>query len=247
MIVIPAIDIIDGACVRLVRGRFDTRKKYSDDPVEVARRWKEDGATWLHIVDLDGARTGELKNLGIVHEIKKKIDIKIQYGGGVRNMGLVGTVLNKGADRVIIGTRAIEDISFLRESFLKYKDRVIVSLDYGKDGIIFINGWQSQSKANIFKIIERLDALGMKQAILTDISRDGTLEGANLDFLKRILESSGLEFIFAGGIGSLNDIINIKEIENMGIIGVIVGKALYEKETGVNLKKAIKIGRGNDN
>jgi phosphoribosylformimino-5-aminoimidazole carboxamide ribotide isomerase len=247
MIVIPAIDIIDGACVRLTKGKFNTRKKYSDDPVEIAKKWLADGAEWLHVVDLDGARTGKLKNLRIVSEIKNKMNIQIQYGGGIRDIDSVRNVLKEGADRVILGTGAIEDINFLRKSVLEYKDRIILSLDYGKDGIIFVNGWQIQSGINIFDIIKNLESSGMRQVIVTDISRDGTLEGINFSFLKRILKCSDLKFIVAGGIGSLNDVARIKEIENMGIIGVIIGKALYERETKVDLKQAIRIGRGNDN
>jgi phosphoribosylformimino-5-aminoimidazole carboxamide ribotide isomerase len=247
MIVIPAIDVIDGACVRLTEGRFDTKKKYSDNPVEVAEEWKRQGAAWLHIIDLDGARKGKLKNLKVVSQIKRKIDIKIQYGGGVRDEESVKKVMEEGADRIILGTGAIEDADFLEGSIVKYKDRVILSLDYGKDGIIFKNGWQSKSGISIFEITGRLDSLGAGQAIITDISRDGTLKGINLDFIKEILKSSGLNFIIAGGIRSLADIANLKKIENMGISGVIIGKALYEKDTKISLKQAIRIGMGNDN
>ncbi len=247
MIVIPAIDVIDGACVRLTEGRFDTKKKYSYNPVEVAEEWRRQGATWLHVIDLDGARTGKLKNLKVVSQIKREIDVKIQYGGGVRDEESVKKVIEEGVDRVILGTGAIEDANFLEGSITKYKDRVIISLDYGKDGIIFKNGWQSKSGMSIFEITGRLDSLGSGQAIITDISRDGTLKGINLDFIKEILKSSGLKFIIAGGIGSLADIVNLKKIENMGISGVIIGKALYEKDTKISLKQAIRMGMGNDN
>jgi phosphoribosylformimino-5-aminoimidazole carboxamide ribotide isomerase len=247
MIVIPAIDLIDGCCVRLTKGKFNSKKEYSGDPAAVADRWKSQGAEWLHLIDLDGARTGKPENIKIISEIKKKIRIKIQYGGGVRDMGTVEGVLNEGADRVILGTRAIEDRAFLKKSISNYKDRVILSLDYGKDGMIFKDGWQRNTGIKIFEILKDIEGLGAERVIVTDISRDGTLEGINLDFLKRLLEDSCLKFIIAGGIGSIDDIINLKKMEDMGIIGVIVGKALYEGKNKINLKKAIRIGMVNDN
>ncbi len=247
MIIIPAIDLIDGCCVRLTKGKFDSKKKYSGDPVQMAGRWKREGAEWLHLIDLDGARTGRLKNIKIISKIKKRINIKIQYGGGIRDDGAIERALKEGADRVILGTGAIEDSNFLNKSISGYKERVILSLDYGKDGIIFKNGWQKDTGIKIFEIIRNVESLSAEKVIVTDISRDGTLEGINFDFLKKILKISGLKFIIAGGIGSINDIINLKKMENMGIIGAIVGKALYEGKYKINLKKAIKIGIENDN
>jgi len=243
MIIIPAIDLMSGVCVRLTKGKFNTRKKYSDNPVEVAKRWKEEGARWLHVIDLDGARSGKLKNLKVISKIKEEVDIKIQYGGGIRNIEAIKKVLFKGADRVILGTGAIEDINFLNTSISSCKNKVILSLDYGKNGVIFKNGWQKETDINIFEIIKKLESYGVEEAIVTDISRDGTLEGIDFDFLKKILKSSKLKFIVAGGIGSLEDIINLKEIEEMGVSGVIIGKALYE-EGKIKLKEAIRIGIG---
>ena len=242
MIIIPAIDLMSGICVRLTKGKFNTRKKYSDNPVEVAKRWKGEGARWLHVIDLDGARSGKLKNLKVISKIKEEVDIKIQYGGGIRNIEAIKKVLFKGADRVILGTGAIEDINFLNASISCCKNKVILSLDYGKDGVIFKNGWQKETDINIFEIIKKLESYGVEEAIVTDISRDGTLEGIDFDFLKKILKSSKLKFIVAGGIGSLEDIIHLKEIEEMGVSGVIIGKALYEEEGKIKLKEAIRIG-----
>ena len=144
MIIIPAIDLIDGACVRLTRGKFDTKKKYFESPVEVAEKWKKEGSEWLHIVDLDGARTGKTENLKVAFKIKQKVDIKIQYGGGMRNSEPIKKVLRNGIDKVILGTRAIEDINFLKKSISDYKSRVILSLDYDINGMIFKNGWQKK-------------------------------------------------------------------------------------------------------
>jgi len=247
MIVIPAIDLIDGCCVRLTKGKFDSKKEYSGDPVRVAETWKSQGAEWLHIIDLDGARTGKPENMRIIKKIKEKIRIKIQYGGGIRGVDEIEGALKEGADRVILGTRAIEDRNFLEKSISNYKERVILSLDYGKDGMIFKDGWQKNAGIKIFEIIGNIESLGAESVIVTDISKDGTLEGINFEFLKMLLGSSSLKFIIAGGIGSIDDIINLKKIEDMGVYGVIVGKALYEGKNKINLKKAIRIGMENDN
>ncbi len=242
MTIIPAIDLINGTCVRLTRGRFSTQKKYFDNPVEVAEKWKREGAEWLHIIDLDGARSGKPENLRIVFGIKQKINIKIQYGGGIRTSEAIKEALKEGVDRVILGTRAIEDMDFLKGSISDYKDGIIASLDYGRNGMVFKNGWRKESEISIFELIKKVKQSGAKEVIITDISRDGTLEGVNIKFLKRILESSGMRFIIAGGIGRLEDIISLKKIESMGIIGVIIGKALYEEKARIDLRKAIEVG-----
>jgi len=242
MIIIPAIDLIKGSCVRLTRGRFSTEKKYFGDPVDIAQKWKEAGAEWLHIVDLDGARTGSVKNLKTASRIKGKVDIKIQYGGGIRNFEILRRVLDIGIERVILGTRALEDKNFLKKSILQYKNRMILSLDYTANGVIYKRGWQEKSSLNIFELIEEVRESGIKEIIITDISRDGTLKGINLGLLKRILKSSELNFIIAGGVSSLDDIVRLKKIENMGISGIIIGKALYDEKTKIDLKKAIEIG-----
>jgi len=242
MIIIPAIDLIKGFCVRLTKGKFKTEKRYFDDPVDTARRWKEAGAKWLHIVDLDGARTGSVKNLEVASKIKKKVDINIQYGGGIRNFKTIERVLDSGIERIILGTRAIEDLNFLEKSILNYKSRIVLSLDYTANGVIYKKGWQEKTLFNIFELTAKVEKLGVKEIIITDISRDGTLKGINLGLLKRILKSSDLDFIIAGGIGSLDDIVRLKEIENMGISGIIIGKALYDERAKIDLRKAIEIG-----
>lgn len=242
MRIIPAIDLIGGACVRLTRGSFGTLRKYFDDPIKAAEKWKEEGADWLHIIDLDGARTGKQQNLRWALEIKQKIDIKIQYGGGIRNRETIRNILDEGIDKVILGTRAIEDADFLKESVSRYKSRVIISLDYGSNGMVFKNGWQKESAVSIFESIKKVEQSDADTVIVTDISRDGTMEGVNIKFIKKILDSSGIRFIIAGGIGRIEDIINLKEIENMGIEGVIIGKALYEGKNKINLREAIRIG-----
>lgn len=244
MIIIPAIDLINGNCVRLTRGRFNTEKRYFDDPVEVAKRWQEAGAEWLHIIDLEGARTGRVKNLAAAEKIREKVDIKVQYGGGIRNSKTIEKILKAGIEKIILGTRAIEDLGFLKSSISKYRGRVILSLDYTADGTINKNGWQKKSPFNVFEFITRVEESGLEEIIITDISRDGTLKGVNLGFLKRVLLSSNMNFIVAGGVSSLNDIKRLKNIEDMGIKGIIIGKALYDEKAKIDLKKAIEIGSG---
>ena len=245
MIIIPAIDIIDGQCVRLTKGDFDSKKKYFDDPLEVAAMWKEKGASWIHIIDLDGARTGKVANLLIAAEIRKRLKVKVQYGGGIRDDGTLGLVLSSGIDRAILGTRAIEDPEFLQESYHKYGDKIILSLDYGQGEKVYKHGWQDESSKKISDFFKELEKLGMKEIIITDITRDGTLEGTNTGFLKSLVSSTSIRFIIAGGIGSIEDIRRLKNIENKGISGVIIGKALYEGATPIDLSEAIEIGSYN--
>jgi len=240
MLVIPAIDIIDGECVRLTRGDFNLRKIYSDNPVETALKWKEAGAEWLHIVDLDGARCGKPANLKTAEDIKLKTGLKIQYGGGIRDSGSFMMVMEKEIDRAIVGTRAIEDKDFLKYLTGGYSDRFIVSLDFDSKGTIYRNGWQSATALSIFDFISSLSEYGIKEVIITNISRDGTLEGIDLQIIEKILDVSKLRLVVAGGISSIDDIKKLKTLENRGISGVIIGKALYEGS--IILAEAIKTG-----
>jgi len=242
VIIYPAIDIIGGQCVRLTRGDYSQKKKYFDDPVKVALKWKEKGAAWIHVVDLDGARTGDASNLGIAGDIKKRTGVNIQYGGGIRDDKTIEKVMAAGIDRAILGTRAIEDWDFLKSAFKKFGDRIIISLDFSNGGIICKRGWQEKTSENIYDFTGRLEKLGMKEVIITDIERDGTLEGADIAKLKNIVESVPLSFIIAGGISDIEDIRKLKGLEKSGISGVITGKALYEGDSPMDLGEAIRAG-----
>lgn len=169
----------------------------------------------------------------------------VQYGGGIRDDETLGLVLSSGIDRAILGTRAIEDPEFLKESYHKYGDRIILSLDYGQDEKVYKDGWQEESSKKISEFFKELEELGMKEIIITDITRDGTLEGTNTKFLKDLMSSTSIRFIIAGGIGNIEDIMRLKNIENKGISGVIIGKALYEGATPIDLSEAIEIGSEN--
>jgi phosphoribosylformimino-5-aminoimidazole carboxamide ribotide isomerase len=243
VIIYPAIDIIEGQCVRLTKGDFGKKKKYFDDPLKVALKWKEKGASWIHVIDLDGARTGKVANLSIAESIRQKTGVKVQYGGGIRDFTTIKKVLSAGIDRAILGTRAIEDSIFLETGFGKFQNKIIISLDFGKDGTIYKNGWQDRTSKNIFDFTRDLEKLGMEEIIVTDIEKDGTLEGTDTERLRRILSGTALNFIIAGGISSIEDIKELKKIESKGISGVIAGKALYEGESPMDLAEAIKVGK----
>lgn len=238
MLIIPAIDIKDGCVVRFVQGRLD-KKVYSKDPLKTAKHWARQGARLIHIVDLNGAVTGSLKNLEVVKQIVKNLDVPIQFGGGVRDIKTIEKLLDYGIYRIVLGTKAIEDATFLKKSFKKFKDKIIISLDL-KGANILIKGWQRRQKGqDTLDFLRNLKEIGFKEFIYTDILKDGTLKGPNIKEIKRLLRESGMKIIASGGISSLNDIYRLKVLEKQGLIGVIVGKALYEAK--FTLAQALKI------
>ena len=239
MEIIPAIDIIDGACVRLYKGDYTKKVKYFDDPVEVAGKWLNYGIKWIHLIDLDGARTGFPENLEIAVKIKKKHDVLIEYGGGIRSFETLDKVMEAGIDKIILGTKAIENFENLKEYHTRSNGRIIISLDFGKQNMIFQKGWLSGSEIGLFDFGKKIKESGIKEVIITDISRDGTLEGINIDIFKMFLEETGLKIYVAGGVSGINDIKKLKKIESLGIKGVIIGKALYEGK--IDLKEALEI------
>jgi phosphoribosylformimino-5-aminoimidazole carboxamide ribotide isomerase len=227
MLIIPAIDIQDGCVVRFVQGRLDKRV-YSRDPVKTAKHWVKQGAKFMHIVDLDGAFSGKPRNLGVVKEIVKAINIPVEFGGGVRNQGMVEELFDAGVKRVILGTKAAQDKVFLKKIFKKFKDKIIVSVDT-KDDRVLTKGWQaSEGKLGVLEFASGLKEIGFKQVIYTDVLKDGTLKGPNIMGIKSLIKETGLSVIASGGISSLSDIQKLKLLQNKGVVGVIVGKALYE-------------------
>jgi len=239
MLIIPAIDLQDGCVVRLVEGRTD-KKIYSRDPLKTAKHWVKQGAAMLHIVDLDGAFTGTPKNLAKVGEIVRNVPVPVEFGGGVRTTAAIGRVLGMGVERVVLGTRAVTDKTFLEKAFKKFKDKVIVSVD-ARDGKVAIEGWKNVSKGiDALKFAADLKESGFKEIIFTDTRKDGTLTGPNIAMLKRLLKGRGLKIIASGGISGLDDIYALKKLEGLGVSGIIIGKALYEGR--FTLPEAIKIG-----
>ncbi|MFA5339624.1 MAG: 1-(5-phosphoribosyl)-5-[(5-phosphoribosylamino)methylideneamino]imidazole-4-carboxamide isomerase [Candidatus Omnitrophota bacterium] len=238
MIVIPAVDIRGGKVVRLFRGDFSKETVYSADPVKMALRWQSEGAKRLHLVDLDGALEGKLKNLDWIRKITASIDIPVEVGGGIRTEADLQTIIRAGASYAILGTKACEDEEFLKKAVDKYKDKIIVSLDV-KDGFLQTKGWVNPTDIKAADFAKRIKTLGVQAVEYTDISRDGTLQGpgfANiLDFISKVK----MDMIVSGGISSLADLRILKEYNKKEIIGIIVGRAIYDGK--IMLREANKI------
>lgn len=239
MLIIPAIDLKDGCVVRYVQGKLD-KKVYSKDPVKTALHWVRQGAQFIHIVDLDGAFTGIPKNLGAAKEIVKNIDIPVEFGGGVRDLSTIEELLAAGVKRVVLGTKAIEEETFLKEVFGRFGEKVIISLDAKNDSLA-TKGWKEESTAiKLFDFACILKELGFTEVIYTDVFKDGTLSGPNIKSIKSLLKKTGLHVVASGGISTLEDIKKLKKIEKDGVTAVIIGKALYEGK--FTLKEAITLG-----
>lgn len=236
MLVIPAIDIKEGKVVRLVQGKYD-KKVYSHDPLKTAKHWQRQGAKLMHIVDLDAASSGRINTLNLVRQIVRQVRVPVQFGGGVRDKSTIKKLFDSGVYRVVIGTKAVEQKRFLLDISKRFKDRIIVSID-ARSGSIFTRGWSVRNKRiDPLNLAEQLKEIGFQQLIYTDIARDGTLKGPNILGINRMLRA-GIELIASGGISSLEDILRLKSLEKQGLVGVIIGKALYEAK--FTLRQAIK-------
>jgi phosphoribosylformimino-5-aminoimidazole carboxamide ribotide isomerase len=228
MILYPAIDILDGKAVRLVKGDFAEQTIYRDSPLAAARDWVTAGARFLHVVDLDGARTGSPKNLHHVEQITQELSVPVQVGGGLRSLPAVRDALRIGAERVILGTAAYTDIDFLDDVLGAYRERVIVSVDT-RGGNISTSGWQETTQMPAESVIERLQNRGVRSFIYTNVDKDGMLEGPDLDEVRRIASVVRGRFLYSGGIGKLEDLVALTALRQVNLGGVIVGKALYER------------------
>jgi len=238
MLILPAIDLRGGQCVRLVQGRLEEETVFSDNPVEMAKKWKEEGAQYLHLVDLDGAFQGQPVHLEIVRQIKEEAGLPVELGGGIRDLATIQKVLDFGVDRVILGTVAINNQELLAAACANFGERIVLGLD-AKDGKVAISGWADVTEEKAVDLAQKLVAKGVKRIIFTDISRDGTLAGPNLTSIREMCRWSGVPVIASGGISVVQDIVALKEIA--GVEGVITGKALY---TGsLSLKEAIEAAR----
>jgi phosphoribosylformimino-5-aminoimidazole carboxamide ribotide isomerase len=237
MIILPAIDIKSGRCVRLYQGKADRETVYSEDPAEEALRWEGEGAEFLHLVDLDGAFAGEPKNWKTIREIISSVSIPVELGGGVRNQETIEMLLAGGVNRVIVGSRAAADPGFLSDIFREFKGRILPSID-AREGRVMVSGWEEETEMRAEDLGRDLKKIGFKLVIHTDTSADGTLQGPNLAGLEEFLDRTGLEVIAAGGISNLEDIRNLKKLERKGLVGVITGKAIYAGT--LDLKAAIR-------
>jgi phosphoribosylformimino-5-aminoimidazole carboxamide ribotide isomerase len=223
MEIIPAIDLKDGKCVRLYQGDFSQSTVYDDDPVAVARRWVEQGAGRLHVVDLDGARVGRPVNTDTVLAIVRAVAVPVQLGGGLRNEEGVTAALSLGVERVILGTSAVRDPVMVERMVNRFQERVIVGIDT-RNGLVAVEGWTETAEINLVELIERMHARGVRRIIYTDISRDGTLTEPNFAALQRLIDLGGPAIIASGGIA---DIDHLRHLAQLGVEGAIVGKALY--------------------
>jgi phosphoribosylformimino-5-aminoimidazole carboxamide ribotide isomerase len=242
MILLPAIDIRDGKAVRLEQGDFARETVYDQDPLDAALRWAEEGARFLHVVDLDGAREGTPQNLEHLRRITSELDVPVQYGGGLRSVQAVRQALGAGAHRVVLGTAAFTDQDFLETTLQLFGKRVAVAIDV-RGGNVSVSGWTRGTQMPGEDAIRRMQRSGATQFIFTNADRDGLLEGADVDEVRRVAESVRGRFIYSGGIGSLDDIRALKQARLVNLAGVISGKALYEgrftvAEAHAVLKKA---------
>lgn len=231
MQIIPAIDIRNGKCVRLTQGDFAQEKIYSEDPVTVAKQWEKEGATMLHVIDLDGAKNGALENLPVIKRIVDSVAIPVQVGGGIRNQQTVQELLDAGVQRIILGTVVLEDKKETKKILQSFPTQVVIAID-AKNGKLMKNGWLEESEQEVTETIKKLEKIGIKEFIYTDVVRDGSLTEPNYDEIKKILDNTSLPIIVGGGIASKEQ---IEKLEKLGAAGVILGKALYEKT--INLKE----------
>jgi phosphoribosylformimino-5-aminoimidazole carboxamide ribotide isomerase len=243
MILLPAIDILEGKTVRLARGEFDARTEYDADPLQAARRWVGDGARALHIVDLDGARTGAPANLEHVARITAELDVPVQVGGGLRTAAAVSEAIRAGATRIVLGTAAYRDVDFLDEVIAEHEDRVVVSVD-ARNGRLAASGWTEQTDIPAESVIERLAGRGVRRFVYSSIERDGMLSGPDLDEVTRIAQSVRGSFVYSGGVSSLEDLEALAALRQVNLSGVIVGKALYERRFAVGEGQRVLDGRG---
>lgn len=240
MIVIPAIDLKDGKCVRLLQGKKDEVTVYSDDPATMAKQWVDMGARLLHVVDLDGAFSGEQKNFERIREIRKAIQIPMQLGGGIRDIARIEQLADLGVDRMILGTSAAKDPDMVAKACERFPDRVLVGID-AKDGKVAVKGWVEVTGLDAIKFAKDMASAGAAGIIYTDISRDGMMTGPNIEAMAKMVKSVKIPVIASGGVSKLEDIRNLKEIEDLW--GVITGKALYSG--AMDLKTAIAVTQEN--
>ena len=235
MKIFPAIDIKDKKCVRLVKGDFDNKTEYEMSPIEQAGKYKNYGFKNLHIVDLDGALTGETVNLDIIQEIVKKFDLKIEVGGGVRNFESIQKYIDAGVEKVILGSAAIKDKNFLKEACEKFPNKIALGLD-AKDGYLSVSGWKKKSNQLTLDYLKEVNDYGVSRLIYTDINRDGMKQSPNFDETSKVSDISNCPVIISGGVSSIDDIKKAKNLKN--IEGIIVGKAIYDGD--IQLEELVK-------
>ena len=238
MIILPAIDIIDGKPVRLYQGDYNKKEVVAEDILETAKSFQDAGAEYIHLVDLDGAKSGKLINKEVIVKVAQVLDIPVEIGGGIRSFETIKYYIDNGISRVILGTSAMEDEELLIKAVEAFGDKIAVGIDC-KDGYAYGRGWLEGSSLYYIDFAKKLEKLGVKNVIVTDISKDGTLEGPNVEMLKKLSEEVNMDITASGGI---RDIQNIKDLNDLGLYGAITGKAIYANT--LSLEEAIKLTKG---
>jgi len=237
MIIFPAIDLYDKKAVRLYKGDYSQMTVYSDNPPEIAKDFESQGATHIHLVDLEGAKSGTTPNLEVVKAIKEATSLFCEIGGGIRDMHTVDTYINAGIDRVILGTAAVNDEEFLKEAVGKYGEKIAVGVDI-KDGYVAIKGWIEKSECECFDFCRKMQSIGVKTLICTDISKDGAMMGTNHELYQRLKSEFDMQIVASGGVSDIED---VKKLAKLSLYGAIIGKAYY---TGaISLKEAIEVAK----
>jgi phosphoribosylformimino-5-aminoimidazole carboxamide ribotide isomerase len=238
MIIYPAIDIKDGKCVRLVQGKAEKKTTYNESPVNQAKFFEDSGAEFLHIVDLDGAFSGTSANKEVICEIIQAVKIPVQIGGGVRDLDYISNLLSLGASRIILGTAAIKNPALIEIAATTYPKKIVLGID-AKNEMVAIEGWVEISNLTAVELINKFRHLALSHIVYTDIEKDGLKQGPNLNAIKNVAKNSPFPIIASGGVGSINDIKKIKMLEEFGVKGIIIGKALYDK--AFTLKQAMEV------
>ncbi len=237
MNIFPAIDLYDGKAVRLLKGDYQKMTVYGENPLEIARDFENSGAEFLHVVDLEGAKTGDTPNLAAIERIVKNTSLFTEVGGGIRTLETVEKYVNIGIKRIILGTAAVNNKEFLISAVKKYGEKIAVGIDI-KDGFVAIKGWTDLSKFTPFEFCAKMQDIGVKTVICTDVSRDGAMQGTNIDLYKEMSEKFDINIITSGGVSSIDD---IKRLKSLGIYGAIIGKAYYTK--AISLAEAIEVAK----
>ena len=237
MLILPAIDLYDKKAVRLYKGDYEQMTVYSNNPIEIARKFQECGATFIHVVDLEGAKNGTTPNIDEVRKVVEYTDLKVEIGGGIRDEETVQKYIDLGVERVILGTAAVTDDAFLQKMVSKYKDAIAVGVDL-KDGYVAIKGWTEKSQLTADEFFRHLSEIGVRTVICTDISKDGAMQGTNRELYKELSEKYTMDIVASGGVSSLDD---IKALKEMNLYGAILGKAYYIG--AVDLKEAVEVAK----
>ena len=237
MILFPAIDLYEKKAVRLYKGNYENMTVYSENPIEIARDFEAAGATHIHMVDLEGAKDGTTPNIAVVEQVARETSLFVEIGGGIRSMETVARYLDAGVSRIILGTAAVNDESFLKEAVAAYPGKIAVGADV-KDGFIAIKGWLEKSAVTLDTFLEKMEAIGVKNVICTDISKDGAMKGTNLELYRELSRKYTLDITASGGVSTLED---VRQLRQMDLYGAIIGKAYY---TGaIDLKEALEVAK----